>query len=203
MSKIYIVIGLIVSVFIGTICLISSYISSLKEELNVSQINNKAYQAELVAVQGESNMYKLSIEQLNYFNDSITNLLKETQKDLRIKDKNLKQLQYISSVVSKTDTIIVTDTIFKTPNFKLDTITGDQWYKLDLNLQYPNLIRIKPTFTNKSIIIVSAKKETVNPPKKWWWQRLFQKKHTVIKVNIVEQNPYSEIKEQRFIEILK
>ena len=51
--------------------------------------------------------------------------------------------------------------------------------------------------------MVDYKKETINPPKKCWLLRLFQKKHTILEVNVIEKNPYSENKQQRFIEIIE
>jgi hypothetical protein len=36
------------------------------------------------------------------------------------------------------DTLKVMDTIFKEPNFSLDTCLGDRWYSNCLHLEYPN-----------------------------------------------------------------
>lgn len=177
-------------------------INNLEDELLTVEENNKAYQKEVTILEGNSNMYKLTIEQLEYFNDSITNKLKEAKEQLKIKDKNLKQLQYINANTSKTDTIIMRDTIFK-DNLNIDTTLQDRWYNLDLSLKYPGTIIVNPTFNNETMIFVSSKKETIKPPKKWWIQRIFQKKHTVINIDVVENNPYTNVKNQKFIEIIK
>lgn len=177
-------------------------INNLEDELLTVEENNKAYQKEVTILEGNSNMYKLTIEQLEYFNDSITNKLKEAKEQLEIKDKNLKQLQYINANTSKTDTIIMRDTIFK-DNLNIDTTLQDRWYNLDLSLKYPGTIIVNPTFNNETMIFVSSKKETIKPPKKWWIQRIFQKKHTVINIDVVENNPYTNVKNQKFIEIIK
>ena len=50
--------------------------------------------------------------------------------------KELQKLQYQLSVSNKTDTIIYRDTIFK-EGIKLDTLIKDNWYSLDINLEYP------------------------------------------------------------------
>ena len=42
-------------------------------------------------------------------------------------------------------------------------------------------------------------RETVNPPCKTWIGRLFQKKHNVYNVTVIENNPYINIKENKFI----
>lgn len=177
-------------------------INNLEDELLTVEENNKAYQKEVTILEGNSNMYKLTIEQLEYFNDSITNKLKEAKEQLEIKDKNLKQLQYINANTSKTDTIIMRDTIFK-DNLNIDTTLQDRWYNLDLSLKYPGTIIVNPTFNNETMIFVSSKKETIKPPKKWWIQRIFQKKHTVINIDVMENNPYTNVKNQKFIEIIK
>lgn len=194
---------LILSVFILLILGVLTYsIQSLKSDLQTAQTNNKAYQLELDTVKGKSYQYQLTIDQLEYFNDSITNKLKEAQKQLNIKPKEVIQYQYINTVTTKTDTITFTDTIFK-DNLNVDTVLGDKWYNVQLGLKYPDSIIVEPTFNNETIVLISSQRETVNPPKKCWLGRVFQKKHTVVKVDVIENNPYSKVKEQRFIEIIK
>lgn len=196
---ILIIIGI---VLLGIIGVLYNKINSLKSELDVSITNNKAYQTELQGAKEESYMYKLSNEQLRYFNDSITQKLKEAREKVKIKEKNVIQYQYINTVTTKIDTVEFTDTIFK-DNVSIDTVIGDEWYNVDLKLRFPDSLIMNPKFKNETIVLISSKKETIDPPKKWWWQRLFQKKHIVVKVNVVENNPYSEVKEQRFIETIK
>ena len=196
---ILIIIGI---VLLGIIGVLYNKINSLKSELDVSITNNKAYQTELQGAKEESYMYKLSNEQLRYFNDSITQKLKEAREKVKIKEKNVIQYQYINTVTTKIDTVEFTDTIFKN-NVSIDTVIGDEWYNIDLKLKYPDTLIMNPKFKNETIVLISSKKETIDPPKKWWWQRLFQKKHIVVKVNVVENNPYSKVKEQRFIKIIK
>lgn len=200
--KIKLIIFSLLVILIGSIIMLLNNINTIKEELNTAQNNNKAYQLELDTVRGKSYQYQLTIEQLEYFNDSITNKLKEAQKQLNIKPKEVIQYQYINTVTTKTDTITFTDTIFKT-DVDIDTVVGDEWYNIELGLKYPDSIVVEPTFNNETIVLISAQKETVNPPKKCWLLRLFQKKHTVVKVDVIENNPYSKVKEQRFIEIIK
>ena len=76
-------------------------------------------------------------------------------------------------------------------------------YTLNLKLEYPNKITTTPTFINEQYILFSYKKETVNPPKKFFLLRWFQKKHTVVIVNIINTNKYSNIESRRFVEIIK
>lgn len=175
----------------------------LKKEVCTLRNNQKAFIAENSSLKDESRAFKFTIEQLNYYNDSILQKMNNVMKELKIKDKNIKQLQYLLSVSTKKDTVLFTDTIFRDKSLALDTIIGDKWYNIRLGLKYPNLIYTEPTFTSEKYIIVNKKKETVNPPKKFFLFRWFQKKHTILEVNMVEKNPYIENKNNRFIEIIK
>ena len=189
-------------VLLGVIGVLYNKIDTIKSELNTAQINNKAYQLELDTVRGKSYQYQLTIDQLEYFNDSITQKLKEAREQVKIEEKEVIQYQYINTVTTKIDTVEFTDTIFKN-NVSIDTVLGDEWYNVDLKLRFPDTLIMNPKFKNETIVLISSKKETIDPPKKWWWQRLFQKKHTVVKVDVIENNPYSEVKEQRFIKTIK
>ena len=124
---------------------ISSYIlytknQSLKEELSISVSNEMAFIAENSSLKDENRVFKFTVEQLNYYNDSILQKMNEVRKELKIKDKNIKQLQYLLSVSTKKDTVLFTDTIFRDKSLALDTIIGDKWYNIRLGLKYPNLI---------------------------------------------------------------
>ena len=175
----------------------------LQEELYTSISNEKAFMSENSLLKNENLAFKFTIEQLNYYNDSILEKMNSVRKELGVKDKELKQMQYLLSKASKKDTIVFRDTLFREPILDIDTIVGDNWYNIELGLKYPSTITTIPTFISEKYIIVNTKKETVNPPKKCWLARLFQKKHRVVEVDVVEKNPYIENKQQRFIEIIE
>lgn len=178
-------------------------VNSLKTELSISKSNEKAFIAENNGLKEDNIAFKFTINQLNYFNDSLTTKMNDVRKELKIKDKDLKQMQYLLSQAQKTDTIRFRDTIFIDKTVKIDTLIGDEWYNIRLGLQYPNLITTTPTFKSETYIVTSSKKETINPPKKCAIARWFQKKHRVVEVEIVEKNPFIENKQQRFIEIIE
>ena len=147
--------------------------------------------------------FLLTIDQLKYSNDSIFQELNEVRRELKIKDSKLKSLQYISSNFIKSDTIILKDTIFKDERIDIDTLLSDEWYSINVGLRYPSSITVTPKFKSEKAVIVSAKKETVNPPKRFFLFRWFQKKHTVLHVNVIEKNPYIEDQDNRYVEIIK
>lgn len=174
--------------------------NNLSDKYLIATQNIKAYQSEISNNGNSNKVYKLSIDQLNQTNDSLFNEINKLRKQLKI--KNVKSIQHISSVALKKDTILIQDTIFNT-SINIDTTINGEWYKLNMKLNYPNKIIVEPSFNSDKYIIVHSKKETINPPKKCWLLRLFQKKHTVLNVDVIEKNPYIKTKNNRYIEIIK
>ena len=205
MVKKYIRIGIVILVSLLATSTYTLYTNNqkLKEEISISVSNQKAFIAENSSLKEENRAFKFTVEQLNYYNDSILQKMNDVRKELSVKDKDLKQMQYLLSEATKKDTIVFRDTLFREPTLDIDTLVGDKWYQMKLGLKYPSTITTDPKFVSEKYIITSLKKETINPPKKCWLLRLFQKKHKVVEVNVVEKNPYIENKQQRFIEIVE
>ena len=205
MVKRYISIGIVILISLLAVSTHTLYNRNqdLKEEISVSMSNQKAFIAENSSLKEENRVFKFTVEQLNYYNDSILQKMNEVRKELKIKDKDLKQMQYLLSEATKKDTIVFRDTLFREPSLNIDTLIGDKWYNIRLGLKYPNLITTNPTFISEKYIIVNKKKETINPPKKFFLFRWFQKKHYVMEVNVVEKNPYIKESNNRFIEFYK
>ena len=205
MVKKYIRIGIVILVSLLAISTYTLYTNNqkLKEEISISMSNQKAFIAENSSLKEENRVFKFTIEQLNHYNDSILQKMNEVRKELKIKDKDLKQMQYLLSEAQKKDTIVFRDTLFRESTLKIDTLLGDRWYQMKLGLRYPSTIITEPKFVSEKYVIIDYKKETINPPKECAIARWFQKKHKVIEVEVVEKNPYIENKQQRFIEIVK
>lgn len=204
MVKRYIRIGIVILVSLLSISVYTLYTNNqkLKEETSTLMSNQKAFITENSSLKEENRVFKFTVEQLNYYNDSILQKMNDVRKELKIKDSNLKQMQYLLSVSTKKDTVLFTDTVFRDKSLALDTIIGDKWYNIRLGLKYPNLIYTEPTFTSEKYIIVNKKKETVNPPKKFFLFRWFQRKHWVMEVHIKEKNPYIKEIDNKFVEII-
>ena len=83
------------------------------------------------------------------------------------------------------------------------TTSSDEWAKLQLHLQYPNEIAAGYSFRNETVIVSSSKKETINPPNKCWLIRLFQRKHKIIEVEVIQNNPYCENDMHKHIKIIE
>ena len=175
----------------------------MRDKYQTAMANVKAYDSML----GESNKknaaFELTIGQLESFQDSILKELDDTRNKLKIKDKNLQSLQYVYTTIEKTDSLVLRDTIFKDRSISIDTLIGDDWCQTKLKLEYPSKISLSPKFRSDKHIIVSSRKETVNPPKKFWLFRLFQKKHTVLQLDVVEKNPYVQEEHSKYVKIVK
>lgn len=173
-----------------------------KERYDMAAQNEKAYALQLDKEKTQSNVFKIKAEQLTYYNDSITIVLNNAKKELKIKDKQLASLSYLATQVQKTDTIRLTDTIFKEPDFVLDTTVGDKWVSTQLHMEYPNQVVLEPTVISEKSVIMYMEKETVEAPKKCWLLRLLQKKHTVLKAVVKENNPHVTDQENVFFQIV-
>lgn len=165
--------------------------------------NMKAYENEKNNLMEKSKLYKFTIDELLQSNDSINKKLLATAEKLRIKEKNIQGLQYHSSVITKTDTVVMNDTIFRDKYVNVDTVLGDKWYSIKLGLKYPSTVIAAPKFVSEKYIIVNKTREYNKPPSKIFFIRWFQKKHDVLKIDVKEENPYIINGEQRFIEIIK
>lgn len=203
--KYFLICGLILSILpvVNNYFLIKSKTSTDKKWKEAVE-NAKAYSELFSNSESKNRAFKLTIDQLKNSNDSIFQELNEARKELKVKDSKLKSLQYVSSSFSKVDTISLKgDTIFKDSHVNIDTLLSDKWYSVRVGLKYPSTVSIEPKFLSIKYIVVSAKKETVNPPKRFFLFRWFQKKQIRLNVDVVEENPYVQNQDNRFVEIVR
>lgn len=173
-----------------------------RSDLEASQNNNVAYQTELENANGLLVQYQFDIDQLVYFNDSITIKLRNAIKESGVKDKKIKDLQYQLTHFRYTDTIVLNDTIFCEPEFVLDTTIGDEWMSTDVHLEYPSTIGVTGKAKSERTVIFASRRETVDPPAKFFLCRWFQKKHTIIEVIVNEKNEHITSDTSRYIHII-
>ena len=92
-----ILIGLLIATFVGlgvAIKIQSNKIKELNTELLVSTNNNKAYEAERDSLRKNAIQFQFTIDQLNYSKDSLLNRINEIRKQVKVKDKEISELQY-------------------------------------------------------------------------------------------------------------
>lgn len=200
--KIIAIQGLIILALSGLCFGAYNKINDLREEVSVAYTNIKAYTAEKDSLTNENRAFKFTIEELRQSNDSINKKLLEVQKKLKIRDKDVRYLEYQLSIASKKDTVILRDTVFQ-PNVKIDTTIRDKWYSLRLGLEYPNKVAVEPKFRSERTVVGHLQKETIKPPKKFFLCRWFQRKHKVLLVDVVEESPYIYSETERYIQVIE
>lgn len=194
---------------VGIVIFISEFVMYQVRELHkykglyAKELQNvAAYRMSNSDLEGKVLQYQMTIDDLRTSKDSIDNKLINVLKELNIKGKKVEYLQYQTETIHTTDTIIMPDTIL-VPDVHIDTILGDPWYNLSLQLDYPSSIKVSPSFNSEQYAIIHTKKEYNKPPSKLFFIRWFQKKHTVVEVDIKERSPYVTHKENKFIKIVK
>lgn len=198
----YIAYLIILLTIAGVFIYLNSSLSKYKELYNKELANVEAYQVSNSGLEEEIREYKMTIGDLRSSKDSVDRKLALVIDELKIKDKDIQYLQYQASVAHKVDTIIALDTIF-VPETHIDTIIGNEWYNLELKLDYPSTIVASPTFNSEQYVIINSKKEYNSEPSKIFFVRWFQKKHTVVEVNVEEKSPYITNKSNKFIKVLE
>lgn len=192
---------MIVICVIMTIAIMHKQIQSLTDQLSVSVSNEKAYAAENSDLNEKNRVFQFTIDQLQYSNDSLNRKIMSVVREADIKDRNIRSLQYQLEHFSKTDTIVLRDTVFRDPSFRLDTCIMDEWNTSCISLAYPGQIGISNSYVNEKYIIVNSKREPIRPHK-CGFVNFFRKKHTVLEIDVIDKNPYVETERQRFIEII-
>ena len=194
----WIILGLILA--LGITCFVQFKTNqNLKKEHEVATANIKSL---LDDRDNEIIELRLSMDVLRNSKDStIQNLLAQKDK-LNIKNKELQTMVSMASQFHVHDTIPVHDTIFKEPDFVMDTCIKDEWRTTCVEMKYPNQVCVDATMRSQKEVFVTAKRETIDPPSKCFFVRWFQKKHTVTRIIINEENPYIENQENVYIRVL-
>lgn len=186
---------------VAAIALYQKQVNNLKTSLDYAENNVKAYASLNDSITQNNRVFSLKIEDLTRLNDSLFLEMKSVSDRLKIREDRIRQMQYMMDSYNKTDTVIVRDTIFKETGFKLDTLFGDEWGKTRLQLEHPNTIIVGHSYTNKKHVIFASYKEPIKE-RKWFLPRWFTRKRTYVEATVVDENPYVETKETRFVECL-
>ena len=197
---IYIIIGVIL-LSLSAGFLIQTQRTGKYKELYEKELQNvNAYQISNSGLEGEVRQYRMTINELYASNDSLDRRFSECLQELKIADKKIKNLQYQLKQARKVDTIIVPDTIF-VPTVDIDTIIGDKWYNLRLQMYYPSTVVTTPTFNSEQFVYIYNRQEYVGGKSKCFFINWFKKKYTVTEVKIEEGNPHINTINQKFIEV--
>ena len=107
MMKKYIKVWIVILVSLLTVSTYTLYNRNqgLKEEILVSMTNQKAFITENSSLIEENRVFKFTIEQLNYYNDSILQKMNDVRKELKIIDDNNAEIfQAVNATAVEFDT---------------------------------------------------------------------------------------------------
>jgi flagellar biosynthesis regulator FlaF len=125
MNKYVIICAVIVlGLLVGTIKVITKENKKLKDQIELLDNNNYAYEQDIISLQDSINrergVYTLTIKELKNSQNNILKELDDTRKELKIKDKELEQMTHFNATI-KTDTVIsITNIINDSCEFNLN-----------------------------------------------------------------------------------
>lgn len=199
MSYLRVLIIAVITYFGLSNCVLRSKVNRLDEELSNARNNVEAYQSILSKEQNENRILKLSIEDFKRSNDSALKELSKTQDQLKIKDKKLKEMLSVSTVL--TDTLIKTIPVDR--NFSVE-LQSNPLTTIKIN-RMDSVITCIPEIYNHQDLFITEDKVYRNKYKNWF-QRLMHldfKKDKVETYKIINSNDLIRVLDTRVIKITK
>lgn len=188
----------LISLLIATIFIQHNQLQEKNAELNRATSNVRAYQDLVSNNQEHNRTLQLTIEELNCSNDSLLLQLKQTQKELKIKDKNLTDASVINTEIKDSvKTVIKKEAIDFEEELKLNPLTTIIVSRKD------SILTAKIDIKNQQTIFITENKEYKNTYKNWL-VRFFHfdfKKIYIKNYQIVNSNPLIKVTDTRVIEI--
>lgn len=168
-------------------------------DIELGQVTNnyEYYQSLTGKLKEQNRTLQLSIADLNNANDSLLQNALEVQKELKIKDKNLQQIQVINTQMKDTVTQIITKDVNFKEELKLNPLTTIIIERKDSILTAILYLR------NSQILFVEEKKQYRNKYKNGF-QRFLHfdwKKDRVRKYQIHNSNNLIKVTDTRVVEV--
>lgn len=190
----------LVSLLIATVFVQNHQLQKKNKEIDRITNNVRAY--EQLASQKEqlNRVLQLTIEELNTSNDSLLKETKDAQKKLKIKDKNLTNINVINTEIKDSvRTIIKHKSIDFDEELKINPLTTIIVSRKD------SILKATLDIKNQQILFVEEKKEYKNKYRNGFirflhfdWKRIRTKKY-----QIVNSNPIIKVTDTRVIELPK
>lgn len=190
----------LISLLIATIFVQHNQLQKKDTEINRITSNVRTYQDIVSNNQNNNRTLQLTIEELNHSNDSLLLQLKQTQKELKIKDKNLTDASVINTEIKDSvKTVIKKEAIDFKEELKLNPLTTIIVERKD------SILTAKIDLKNQQTILIYKKKEYKNSYKNGWvrfwhfdWKRIETKEY-----QIVNTNPLIKVTGTRIVEVPK
>lgn len=190
----------LISLLIATIFVQHNQLQKKDTEINRITSNVRTYQDIVSNNQNNNRTLQLTIEELNHSNDSLLLQLKQTQKELKIKDKNLTNANVINTEIKDSvKTVIKKEAIDFKEELKLNPLTTIIVERKD------SILTAKIDLKNQQTILIYKKKEYKNFYKNGWvrfwyfdWKKIETKEY-----QIVNTNPLIKVTGTRIVEVPK
>lgn len=195
-KNIKVVAVIIISVLTAIVFLQHNQIEKKNKQIDKVTNNYLFYQEQYDCKDKETRLLKLNINEFKETSDSLIQHLNTVKKELKIKDKQLKQAQMQNQEIKLDTTIIVKDNDF-IKEIKPNDLTSLIIIKKD------SILTAKLNIINEQSLFISSKREYKNVYKNWF-QRLIHfdyKKRNIYKYQIHNSNPIIKITKSRLIEI--
>ena len=184
---------------LGGICLYQSN-KIKKQDDKISQIYNnyKYYESQFNGTEKENRVLQLTINELNTSKDSLVQEVVKVKKELKVKDRNLKEAHVINTEMKDTTSVkIITKEVDFTQELKLNSLTTITVSRKDSILT--TILDLK----NQQILIVEEKKEYRNKYKNGFIRFLHfdWKKDKSEKYSIKNSNPLIKVTDTRVVKI--
>lgn len=190
----------LVSLLIATVFYQNYQLKKKDKELDRITNNVRAYEDIATNKENQNRVLQLTIEELNASKDSLIQQIKDTQKELKIKDKNLTNVSVINTEVKDSiKTVIKYKTVDFKEELKLNPLTTIIVSRKD------SILTAKLDIKNQQTIFVEEKKEYRTKYKNGWvrfWHFDWKKIHTK-QYQIVNSNPLIKVTGTRIIEVPK
>lgn len=179
--------------------LLRSKVNSLDNDLSKAKNNIEAYQSMLNNQYEANRVLQLDISDFKHSNDSLIQELSKVQDQLKIKDKKLKEVMSMSTVL--TDTIV--NTIPVDRNFYVE-LQSNPLTTIKIN-RMDSVITCIPEIYNHQDLFITEEK-VYRKKYKNWFQRLIHfdfKKDKVESYKIINSNDLIRVLDTRVIKITK
>ena len=196
-NNIRIVVISIICLLTAAIFVLGSQLKNKNEEINRLSNNIQAYEQIVSSKEENNRVLQLTINELNNSKDSLIQQVNEVKKELKVKDKNLKQVQVINTVIKDTITKVITRDRDFSETLKLNPLTTIKVNRTD------SILTAKIDIQNQQILFVEEKKVYKNKYKNGWvrFWHFDWKKIRIRQYQIENSNPLIKVTDTRIVEL--
>ena len=190
----------LVSLLIATVFVQNNQLKKKNKELDRITNNVRAYEELAQDVSKQNRVLQLTIEELNTSKDSLIQQVKQTQKELKIKDKNLTNVSVINTEINDSTSKVIKHVLVDfDEELRLNPLTTIIVSRKD------SILTAKLDIKNQQTIFVNEKKEYRTKYRNGWvrFWHFDWKKIRIKQYQIVNTNPLIKVTGTRVIEVPK